>query len=113
VITRRLHRLEGNGAGLTHLTFEAGDPVPCGALFFDAECVQRSSLPGRLGCVFDEENAVLCNQHAVTNVPGVFIAGNVRRGLHLAITAAAEGVEAAVAINEVLLDRAYPSSLHG
>jgi thioredoxin reductase len=37
-------------------------------------------------------------------VPGLFVAGNVRGGLHLAITAAAEGAEAAVAINEALND---------
>jgi thioredoxin reductase len=37
-------------------------------------------------------------------VAGVFIAGNVRGGLHLAIMAAAEGADAAIAINDVLID---------
>ncbi|MDF3057453.1 MAG: FAD-dependent pyridine nucleotide-disulfide oxidoreductase [Rariglobus sp.] len=110
VITRRLLRLEGGAEGLTHIRFETGDPLPCGALFFNGECPQRSSLPERLGCQFDQDSSVLCNQHAAANVPGLYIAGNVRGGRHLAITAAAEGAEAAVAINEVLLDRAYPSS---
>jgi thioredoxin reductase len=53
--------------------------------------------------VFDSgrpRNAVSRGLH----VPGLFVAGNVRCGLHLAITAAAEGAEAAVAINEALLD---------
>jgi len=33
----------------------------------------------------------------------LFVAGNVRGGVHLAITAAAEGAEAAIAINDQLL----------
>lgn len=108
VITEKVLRLEGTSTGLHSVCFDAGEPMPCEALFFDGECLQRSSLPEQLGCRFGEDNAVLCNLHAATNVPGLYIAGNVRGGIHLAITAAAEGVEAALAMNDALLDRAYP-----
>ncbi len=108
VITERVRQLEGTPAGLSRINFETGESLPCEAFFFDGECVQRSSLPERLGCCFGDGNSVLCNQHAATNVPGLYIAGNVRGGIHLAITAAAEGAEAALAMNDALLDRAYP-----
>ena len=108
VFVERVTRLEGTPDGLSRICFEAGEPLPCEALFFDGECVQKSSLPERLGCRFGQDDAVLCNHHAATNVPGLYIAGNVRGGLHLAITAAAEGAEAAVAMNDALIDRAYP-----
>lgn len=107
VVTRKLRRLEGNHAGVTHVTFETGEAISCGAIFFDGECNQGSSLPERLGCRLDTERAVHCDRHAATNVPGLYIAGNVRGGIHLAITAAAEGAEAAIEINNALLDRAY------
>lgn len=108
VVTEPIQRLEGTSEGLSRICFETGDPLPCDALYFDGECVQRSSLPERLGCHFDEENAVLCSRHAATHVPGLYIAGNVRGGLHLAISAAAEGAQAAIAMNDALLDQAYP-----
>jgi hypothetical protein len=44
--------------------------------------------------------------HAATNVRGLYVAGNVRGGIHRAIFAAAKGAEAAIAINEALHDEA-------
>lgn len=111
VDTRKVRRLEGNHAGLTHVIPETGEPISCGAIFFDGACNQRSPLPERLGCRLDHERAVHCDRHAATEVPGLYIAGNVRGGIHMAITAAAEGAEAAIEINEALLDRAYASTV--
>jgi thioredoxin reductase len=90
---------------LAALEFDGRAALDCQALFFCFANPQKSGLPGSLGCEFDETGAVRCNDHAATNVPGLFVAGNVRCGLHLAITAAAEGAEAAVAINDALLER--------
>jgi thioredoxin reductase len=89
---------------LERIRFASGDSVACRALFFVSPCPQRSFLPESLGCEFDETGAVRCHGNAATNVPGLFVAGNVRCGLHFAITAAAEGAEAAVAINDALLE---------
>ena len=81
----------------------------CRAIFFSSNCAQKSDLPRRLGCRFDRDGAVMCKRHAAVGVPGLFVAGNVRNGVHLAITAAAEGAEAALAINELLLGRQRPT----
>lgn len=81
-----------------------GKLLRCGALFFVADIPQKSHLPGSLGCRFADSGGVLCDNHAATGVPGLFVAGNVRCGIHLAITAAAEGAEAAIAINDALID---------
>jgi thioredoxin reductase len=89
---------------LEQIEFDDGSTLNCRAIYFVSPCPQKSSLPGNLGCEFDDSGAVRCRGNAATNVPGLFVAGNVRCGLHLAITAAAEGAEAAVAINEALLD---------
>lgn len=87
---------------LATVRFSRGGPLPCRALFFGEVTPQRSSLPETLGCRFGESGGVVCDQHAATGVPGLFVAGNVRCGNHLAITAAAEGAEAALAINDAL-----------
>jgi thioredoxin reductase len=94
----------GRNGLIERLEFEDGMTIECGALFFDQPAPQRSKLPGELGCEFDDTGAVKAGS-ASTNIPGLFVAGNVRGGVHLAITAAAEGAEAAIAINEALLER--------
>jgi thioredoxin reductase len=103
-----LKSLEGTSDGrLSHLRLANGDGVACEALFFCSDCSQRSSLPERLGCQFDEKGSVICRGNAATGVPGLFVAGNVRGGIHLAIMAAAEGAEAGLAMNDYLLDRIH------
>jgi thioredoxin reductase len=101
---QRVSGLKSAASGrLDRIQFEDGQCLDCRALFFVSACPQKSTLPRNLGCELDETGAVRCNGNAATNVPGLFVAGNVRCGLHLAIMAAAEGAEAAVAINEALL----------
>lgn len=116
IVKERIARLEGAPNGLLkEIHFEGRDPEPCSALFFSSDCSQKSSLPERLGCELDAEGSVVCKHHAAQNQPGLFVAGNVRGGVHLAIVAAAEGAEAALAMNEVLLemDSAHPSPESG
>lgn len=110
VIARKIRRLEGTPAGVTQVAFETGEPLPCGAIFFAGDDQRGSSLLDRLGCRFEHGQARHDARHAATNVPGLYVAGNARGGVHLSITAAAEGAEAAIEINEALLDRAYSST---
>lgn len=104
VVSERVLRAEGRER-FERLVFEGREPLECSAVFFCSECRQKSTLPERLGCDFDADGNVLCDGSAATHVPGLFVAGNVRGGIHLAIMAAAEGAEAGIAMNEYLLDR--------
>ncbi len=98
--------LRGDASGrLAQIALADGGRRPCGALFFDAATPQRSSFAENLGAEVDASGGICCNEHAATSVPGLFVAGNVRCGIHLAITAAAEGAEAAIAIHEALLEQ--------
>lgn len=106
VIESEIANLRGDeDGGLNAVIFRDREPLECGALFFCSDCVQKSLLPEDLGCEFDAEGSVKCDGHAATNVPGLYVAGNVRGGIHLAIVAAAEGAEAAIAINRALHER--------
>jgi thioredoxin reductase len=105
LITAKISRLEGTAAGLKSIHFCGRDPIACDAIFFCTECQQRSSLPEQLGCEFDDEASVVCEGHIAKGAKGLYVAGNVRGGVHLAITAAAEGAEAALAMNDELLKR--------
>ena len=94
--------VKGKGGVAAALSFQSREDLACDAIFFCSDCVQKAPFAVHLGCTLDETGGVSCNEHAATNVPGLFVAGNVRRGVHLAIVAAAEGAEAAMAINNAL-----------
>jgi thioredoxin reductase len=99
--------------GLTAAHLADGTILDCDAVFFTSELPQKSVLAQSLGCNLDDGGSVICAQHAATGVPGLYVAGNVRGGVHLAIMAAAEGAEAAIAINEELADRELRSTPDG
>lgn len=106
VVTSPISHLRADAEGwLAELHFASGETRCCRALFFPSDCSQKSCLPEKLGCRFDAEGSVICEAHAATGVPGLFVAGNVRGGIHLALTAAAEGAEAALAMNDWLVER--------
>jgi thioredoxin reductase len=94
--------LRGSGGTIAAVTFENRKELLCDALFFCSDCIQKSPFAETLGCQLDDTGSVICDGHAATNVPGLYVAGNVRGGVHLAVVAAAEGAEAAMAINNAL-----------
>jgi thioredoxin reductase len=99
----RLVRLEGRDGVLERLVFEEGPPLDRRALFFNVGERQASGLAQKLGCEFTEKGAVATGTYETTNIPGLYVAGDASRAVQLAIVAAAEGAEAAFAINTALM----------
>jgi thioredoxin reductase len=99
----RIVRLEGTDGQLERIVFANGEMLSRRAMFIHAEEQQRSDLAAKLGCDFTHRGAVRTGEYEETNVPGLFVAGDASRRVQLAIIAAAEGAEAAFAINTALL----------
>jgi thioredoxin reductase len=99
----RVARLEGREGWLERVVFDRGAPAERRALFFAAGQHQASPLPAQLGCTFTERGAVATGRCEATNVPGLYVCGDASREVQFVIVAAAEGAEAAVAINKALL----------
>jgi len=99
----RIARLEGTDGQLERIVFENGEAIARRGMFFNTGQDQRCDLPARLGCDFTDRGAVRTGEYEMTNVPGLFVAGDASRAVQLAIIAAAEGAEAAFAINKVLI----------
>lgn len=105
IIKRRIARLEGAGEELEGIRFADGSFLPRTALFFSPGQQPRSPFAEQLGCEFcEEDGCIQCGENAATSVPGVYAAGNASRGVQLVIAAAAEGMQAAFAINNALLE---------
>jgi thioredoxin reductase len=99
VRTERILRLEGTGAALERIVFTDGPPLDRHALFFATGQGQRSPLAQRLGCTFDKHGHVKRDRKGRTGIPHLFIAGDAGGDVQFVIKAAAEGAQAAVAIN--------------
>ena len=96
-------RLEGREGMLERIVFAGGAPAVRSALFVVAGQGQRSPLAERLGCLFTERGTVDTGTCEVTNIPGLFVAGDASKQAQFVAVAAAEGTEAAMAIHRALM----------
>jgi thioredoxin reductase len=99
----RVIALEGRDGMLERITFERGEPLPRRAMFFSAGQFQRSELAVRLGCEVNDKGTVWTGKYESTHLPGLYVAGDASRAVQWVIVAAAEGAEAAFAINTDLI----------
>ncbi len=99
----RIARLEGSDGLLERIVFTTGEALPRRALFVHMSERQRSDLPAKLGCIMTQRGVVRTGEYEATTVPGLYVAGDASRRVQLVIVAAAEGAEAAFAINTALL----------
>jgi thioredoxin reductase len=100
----RISRLEGRDGILEQVVFASGDRLPRRALFFTTGQSQQSDLSLRLGCEFNNKGTVRTGKYEATHLPGLFVAGDASRAVQWAVVAAAEGAEAAFAINAALIE---------
>ena len=102
VIETPIQKFEGENGLLEQIRFQDGSSLPCKALFFALGHKQKSHLPEKLGCEFNDKGCVITSDYESTCVPNLFVAGDASEQLQLAIIAAAEGANAAFAINTAL-----------
>ena len=99
----RIARLEGENGILQHVVFENGERLPRRAMFFTEGQFQQSHLSTRLGCEFNQKGTVSTGKYESTHLAGLFVCGDASRRVQWVVVAAAEGAEAAFAINTDLL----------
>jgi thioredoxin reductase len=100
--TAKIRRLEHHNGQVATIAFASGDAVPADAIFFTTGQHPQCDLAVRLGCVFNRRGTVDTGNLSETNVPGVFVAGDASRDAQFVVVAAAEGVKAALAINQAM-----------
>ena len=98
----RVLRLEGRNGVLEDVVFDDGR-LGRRALFFTTGQWQRSDLSIQLGCDVNETGTISTGKYATTHLPGLYVAGDASRAVQWVIVAAAEGAEAAFAINSDLI----------
>ena len=100
---QRIERLDGTKGQLRRVVFEDGHTIARSVMFFSMPQRQASDLASQLGCGFTRKGAVRTGDYEASDIPGVYVAGDASHLVQLAIVAAAEGAQAAFAINTDLL----------
>jgi len=100
--TTRIDHLEHDDGMLSAVGFESGESLPRDVMFFTTGQHPQSDLAISLGCSLTHRGTVKTGDLCNTNVPRVFVAGDASRDAQFVVVAAAEGVKAAVAINQAL-----------
>ncbi len=99
----RVRAVEGANGILERVVFETGETLPRRALFFTTGQFQQSELAVLLGCAFNDKGTVRTGEYESTHLRGLYVAGDASRAVQWVIVAAAEGAEAAFAINSDLI----------
>ena len=99
----KIERLDGDNGVLERVRFVGGTEIRVRAMFFSSDNRQASDLPEKLGCDFTDQGCVSTGEYETTNVPGLYVAGDASRLVQFVVVAAAEGAQAAVAINKELM----------
>jgi len=97
-----IDRLDHDQGLLRSVRFRSGETVERDALFFSSGQHPQCDLAASLGCAFNRRGTVSTGTLSNTNVPGVFVAGDLSHDAQFVVVAAAEGVKAAMAINQAL-----------
>jgi thioredoxin reductase len=113
LIEERIVRLVGTNGQLEAILFEDDRRLPRRHIFFDMPSHGATELPRQLGCRIKRDGSVHCSGYEATDVPGVFIAGNIVGDVQLVVVAAAEGAKAAFGINLALTREDFELSATG
>lgn len=104
VHTDRVTKLIGQQGQLQGLELASGRSFEVPSIFFSVGVERSCLLAEDSGCdVFEDIPNIRVNEHRETSVEGVYAIGDLVPGSQLAITSAADGAIAAIALNKTLL----------
>lgn len=102
--TAPVDRVEGDNGSLERVRFTGGRDMALDALFFHWGSDPASDLATVTGCESGRRGDLVVDRATMeTTVPGVYAVGDIVGRPHLSISAAAEGVRAALSIHRSLL----------
>ncbi len=102
VVSLPIAKIVGDNGQLQKIVFKNGEERPCDSIFFVNGFTQQCGLVETFGCEMSMKGVVKANKYQQTNIPGLYVAGDAARDMHLVVVAAAEGAKAGVIINKEL-----------
>lgn len=99
---KKLSKVVGNNGQLEKIVFKNGEEQECDALFFVNGYTQHCNLAETFDCEMNRKGVIVTNRFQQTPTPGLYVAGDADKDMHLVVVAAAEGAKAATIINKEL-----------
>ena len=109
VVNNSIDSFEGTGGQIKNIVFRNGEKSACSALFFSNGYEVQCHLVESLGCNTGKNQIAITNKLQQTNVPGLYVAGDISKDIHFVVVDAAEGAKAAVYINKELIEEEIES----
>jgi thioredoxin reductase len=103
VIEAKVTRIDSTNGEIRCMSLEGGMQLDCERLYFAIGQYPADDLGAQLKCERDEGGHIVVDDKYHTSVLNVFAAGDITPGPQLAISAAAEGAIAALAIHSSLV----------
>ena len=103
VLTSPIEQVCYDGRSIHCLKLEDGMQLDADKIFFSIGQYPADDLCAQIGCERDDEGHTIVDGHQQTSVVNVYAAGDITPGPQLAITAAAEGATAALAMHRSLV----------
>jgi thioredoxin reductase len=103
VLTSPIERVCYEGRAIYCLKLEDGMQLDADKIFFTIGQYPADDLCAQIGCERDDEGHTIVDARQQTSVLNVYAAGDITPGPQLAITAAAEGATAALAMHRSLV----------
>jgi thioredoxin reductase len=102
IVATRISELNGTDGRLREVALEGTAARAMDAIFFHLGSEPRCEFATELRCRTDEDGYIDVDAGQQTSTPGIYATGDIAGHPHLAVTAAAEGVRAALAIHRSL-----------
>lgn len=103
VLCERVQSVSSTGSDVNCIQLEGGMQLDCERIFFSLGQHPADDLGKELKCERDDAGLIIVDNGQRTSVEHVYAAGDITPGAQLAISAAAEGSVAAIAIHKSLL----------
>lgn len=103
LVCGRIARLDSANGLLRAVAFADGRRLARDVLFFTTGQTPVESLAVRLGCALTRRGEIRVFRHGATDVPGLYVAGDLSCGPQFVAVAMSQGVGAAVAIHRSLI----------
>ena len=102
IVRLPIARLQSQDGLLQNIVFKNGETRPCDALFFVNGYTQQCNLAETFDCEISTKGVVVTNRYQQTSTPGLYVAGDADKDMHMVVVAAAEGAKAGITINKEL-----------
>lgn len=92
---------------MQYVLLKNGTKYPLKSVFGRGAIEQHTAIAATMGCEFDQQNLIKVNDGQLTNIPGVFAAGDCTTLFRTVAGAVAQGNKAGVSVNKELIEEDF------